>query len=277
MARRTGAGGIIALAVVLGVVTAFLLGSYLRKQAEKDKEHWQAVIVAVQDIPPRSKVTREMVGIEHFPKNLIAENVFTKPEDIVGRVTKDSIKAKEQIRGGDLLDQGQAATLAIKVHEGMRAVAIGGDEVRFVGTSVQPGDRVDIIATYLEPRTRQELTKMILQNVMVLAVNRGKVDADGKEGANSSMTLEVTPEQTELVTAAERSGTLRVSLRAVRDANVVDSPGVDSRDFAGTRQTGESTPMVEKTPVFIVPPSGSSRGRSEVTIIRGNEEKTIVR
>src|SRR5206468_12545568 len=82
------------------------------------------------------------------------------------------------------------------------------------GTSVQPGDRVDIIATYQDPRTRQELTKMILQNVMVLAVNRGKTDADGKEGANSSMTLEVTPEQTERVTAAARSGSLRASLRA---------------------------------------------------------------
>src|SRR5439155_17521609 len=159
--------------------------------------------------------------------------------------------------------------------DGMRAVAIGGDEIKFVGTSVQPGDRVDIIATYLDPRTRQELTKMILQNVMVLMVNRGKTDADGKEGANSSMTLEVTPEQTELLTAAERSGTLRVSLRAVRDAVVVDSRGVDSRDFAGSKHLADINPQPEKTPVFIVPPSSGSRARPEITIIRGNEEKTI--
>ena len=274
MARKSGAGGIIGLALFLGVITAFLLYSHLRKQTEKQKENWQPVVVAAQDVGPRTKLTREMMRLEHIPKELIAEGIFAKPEELEGRVTKDGIKAKEQIRGSSLLDPNQAPTLAIKVREGMRAIAIGASEIIAVGTSIQPGDRVDIIATYLDPRTRQEITKMILQNVLVLMVNRGKTDADGKEGANSSMTLEVTPEQTELLTAAERSGTLRVSLRAVRDADVVDSRGVDSRDFAGGRPYVEATPQPDKTPVFIMPPS-ATRTRTEITIIRGNEEKTI--
>lgn len=274
MARKSGAGGIIALALVLGVVTAVLLGHYLQKQSEQDKKNWQPVVVATQDIAARVKITRDMVRVEHYPKDLIAEGIFVKPEDVVDRMTKDAVRAKEQIRGSALLNVGQGPTLAIKVHEGMRAVAIGGDEVRFVGTSVQPEDRVDIIATYQDPRTHQELTKMILQNVMVLAVNRGKTDADGKEGANTSMTLEVTPEQTELVTAAERSGTLRVSLRAVHDPNVVESRGVDARDFAGGKANAETNSAPDRTPVIFIPAS-NARGRSEITIIRGNEEKTI--
>jgi pilus assembly protein CpaB len=276
MARKSGAGGIIALALVLGVVTAVLLGSYLRKQEQGKKEHWQQVVVAAQDIPARTKITRDMVRAEHFPKDLIAEHVFTKPEEVVDRITKDAVKSKEQIRANTLLEPGQSVTLALKVREGMRAVAIGGDEVRFVGTSVQPGDRVDIIATYQDPRTRQELTKMILQNVMVLAVNRGKTDADGKEGANSSMTLEVTPEQSELVTAAERSGTLRVSLRSVRDSNVVDTGGVDARDFAGAKRPPETTAQADRTAIIFVPPSSGGRAaRPEITIIKGSEEKTV--
>jgi len=52
-------------------------------------------------------------------------------------------------------------------------VTIAVDEIKAGGTACQPGDRVDIIASYQEPRTRRELTKMILQNVLVLWVDRG--------------------------------------------------------------------------------------------------------
>ena len=93
-----------------GVVTAVLLGSYLRKQAEKEKQNWQPVVIAAQDIPARGKITREMVRVEHFPKDLIAENIFVKPEDVENRITKDAIKAKEQIRGSELLGPGEAST-----------------------------------------------------------------------------------------------------------------------------------------------------------------------
>ncbi len=278
MARKPGAGGVIVLALVFGVITAVLLGSYLRKQAEKDKENWQPVVIAAQNIAPRTKITREMVRVEHYPKELIAEGVFVKPEDVETHMTKDAIKAKDQIRKSALLGEGEAMTLAIKVSPGMRAIAIGGGEVQFVGTQIQPGDRVDILATYQDSRTRLELTRMILQNVGVLAVNRGKTDADGKDGANSSMTIEVTPEQTELITAAERSGSLRVSLRSVRDADIVSSPGVGARDLSGGGPVGPETgtQQPDKTPVFIVPPpSTGSRPRPEITIIRGLDEKTV--
>src|SRR5712671_4145419 len=194
MARKSGAGGIIVLALVLGVATAIMLGSYLRKQANQEKANWQPVVVAAQDIPGRTKITREMIRVEHFPKDLIAENVFVKPEDVENRLTKDAIRAKEQIRAGAILAEGATPTMAYKVHDGMRAIAISIDEVRGVGTSVQPGDHVDIIATFQDGRTRQVITKMILQNVLVLFVDRAKTETDGKSGASSSISLEVKSE-----------------------------------------------------------------------------------
>ena len=97
----------------------------------------------------------------------------------------------------------------------MRGVTIGGDEVRFVGGSVQVGDHVDIIATYFDPRTKQDVTRMIMQHVGVLMTNRG--DDPNAKGALSSMTLSVRPEETELLKAAERSGTMSVTLRALHD------------------------------------------------------------
>jgi pilus assembly protein CpaB len=276
MAKKSGAGGIIVAALLLGIITAVMLGSYLRSQAEKEKKNWQPVVVAAQDIPPRTKITRDMIRIEHFPKELIAEGIFTKPEDVVDRLTKEAIKPKEQIRNGSVLGQGEAFTMAYKVHEGMRAVAISVDEVRGVGTAVQPGDHVDIIATFQDQRTRQVTTKMILQNVLVLFVDKGKTDADGKQGATSSVTLEVRPEQTELVKAAERSGTLNVTLRPIQDAAIIPSPGVTERELGGGQPLAEQSPLQpEKTSVIIMPPTVATRQKPEITLIRGTEERTI--
>ena len=158
----------------------------------------------------------------------------------------------------------------------MRAVSIAVDEIKAGGTACQPGDRVDIIASYLEPRTRRELTKMILQNVLVLWVDRGRADANGQGGgASTSMTLEVKPEQTELVKAAERSGTLSVTLRPPSSNEIVPSTGVTAGDLTGGQGFSDQTNVSDRTPIFIVPPANASRQKQELTIIRGSEERTV--
>jgi len=275
MARRSGAGGIIAAALLLGVITAVMLGSWLRNKEQGVKANWLPVVVAAQEIPARTKITREMVRIDHFPKELIAENIFTKPEEVENRITKETIKPKEQIRKGDILGLGESATLALRVAPGMRAVAISVDEVRGVGTAVQPGDHVDIIASFQDLRNKQITTKMILQNVLVLFVDKGKTDADGKQGATSSVTLQVKPEQTELVKAAERSGTLNVTLRPVQDAAIIPSEGVTERELGGGQPLTETTTQTDRTPVMIIPPSATTRQKPEITLIRGTAEQTV--
>jgi Flp pilus assembly protein RcpC/CpaB len=112
---------------------------------------------------------------------------------------------------------GQASKNALKIPEGMRAVAISRNSIP-VGASVKPGDRVDLLATYVDPRTRQEVTKMIMQNVLVLAVDK-------------SVTLGTTPEQVELVAAADRAGALRISPRAAGDQQIPSGQAIFRRNF----------------------------------------------
>jgi pilus assembly protein CpaB len=233
-------------------------------------------VIALVEIKPRTKITRDMIRLEQYPKELIAENAKTKVEEVENRMTQRGIAAKEQIRSSDIIAEGQAPTLAFKIPDGMRAIAIGAGEVMAVGTMVQPGDHVDILATYHDPRTRQEITRMILQNVLVLAVNRGQTDTQGqagKEGANSSMTLAVTPEQGELLAAADRAGALRIQLRSVRDEKIIVSEGVTSRDFAGGKlpEEGTTTSGDQRTPVNIMLPPPNPR-RNEITVYKGSAE-----
>jgi len=283
MARKPGASGIILLAVVLGIVTAVLIWKYMRGQEQLNRANWVPVVVAAIDIKPRTKITREMVRFEKFPSELVAETSLRRIEDAVDRTTQTDIATKDQVRSTSLLAPGQNFGLALKVPEGMRAVAIAGDEVRFVGTSVQPGDHVDIIATYFDPRTKQDVTKVILQNLLVLAVNRGDTEAGSKGGgAQSSMTLAVKPEQTELLKAAERSGTMSVTLRSHKDKDILQLTGVTPRDLAaGTGQGGESA-MVEtndtgSTPIIFVNPQGRPPPKeTEIKVYRGTSESSTI-
>jgi pilus assembly protein CpaB len=272
MAKKPGAGGIILTAVVLGLIAAYMIWNLERQREKQSRENWTPVVVAREDIAPRTKVTSEMVTLIAYPKELITSGAILDVKEVEGHVIMVHLKAKEQIRSADLLAEGQNAGISYDIPEGMRAIAIGADEIKAVGTSVKPGDRVDILATYSEPNTHQETTQMILQNILVLAVNKGETETQGKGGANSSMTLAVKPEEAELLTAADRAGALRVMLRSPSDKTVVSSSGITTRELGGSKTFDYATraPDAQKaTPIIIN--SQKNRQGSEIMIWRGTQ------
>jgi pilus assembly protein CpaB len=275
MAKKSGAGGIILAAVVAAMVAVYLVWNMWRQQELQSEKHWTEVVAALQDIPAKTKITREMVTLTRYPKELIIDGAIRNPKEVDGRTTVVRIKAKEQIRTTDLLGEGQTPGLSWDIPPGMRAIAIGAGEVMAVGSTVKPGDRIDILATYTDPVAHQETTQMILQNVLVLAVNKGETDQQGKNGANSSMTLAVKPEEAELITAADRAGALRVALRGPNSKDVITTQGVGTRDFLGPNTLKFSTTppdMSRSTPIIISPPRNQ---RPELVIIRGVQEITV--
>jgi pilus assembly protein CpaB len=275
MAKKSGAGGIILAAVVAAMVAVYLVWNMWRQQELQSEKHWTEVVAALQDIPARTKITREMVTLIRYPKELVIEGAIKNPKEVDGRTTFVRIKAKEQIRASDLLGEGQNGGLSVDIPPGMRAIAIGAGEVMAVGSTVKPGDRIDVLATYTDPVAHQETTQMILQNVLVLAVNQGETDQQGKTGAKSSMTLAVKPEEAELLTAADRAGALRVALRGVNEKAVITTQGVGTRDFLGNNTLKFSTSppdQMKATPIIISPPRNQ---RPEVTIVRGIQETTV--
>jgi pilus assembly protein CpaB len=274
MANKPGPGVIILLAVILGVVTAVLAYKWASDLKQKSEENWQPVVVAVVDIKPRTTVTREMIQLTRYPQDTIAPEALTDIKQVEGRITLGKIKAKEQIRQSDLVQKGQSPSLAFTIPAGKRAIAIGAGEVMAAGGTVKPGDHVDVLATYTDPVSKLETTQMILQNVPVLAINEGETDAQGVKGAKSSMTLAVSPEEAELITAADRAGVLRVALRPVEDQTIVPSPGTRIKDLRIGGQSIE-VPLTEQRPIpQFAPPSREER-RAEIKIIRGTQEQVV--
>src|SRR5271170_6767004 len=148
MAKKSGAGGIILAAVVAALVAVYFIWNMWRQQELESEKHWTEVVAALQDIPARTKITREMVTLTRYPKELVIDGAIRNPKEVDGHTTLVRIKSKEQIRASDLLGEGQVPGIAWDIPPGMRAIAIGAGEVMAVGSTVKPGDRIDILATY---------------------------------------------------------------------------------------------------------------------------------
>jgi pilus assembly protein CpaB len=94
------------------------------------------------------------------------------------------------------------------------------------GGFILPNDRVDVIQTVSQQTTpdtpAETVSRTILTNVKVLAIDQTVEEQDGEAVVvGKTATLELDPAQAELITAAETSGTLSLSLRSVEDTDEV--------------------------------------------------------
>jgi Flp pilus assembly protein CpaB len=136
------------------------------------------------------------------------------------------------------------------IKPGMRAVAVKGDKVIGISGFIQPGNRVDVLVTMKDPTTKNEITKMVLSNVLVLATGTEIEDSrDGKPRPVDVYTLEVDPEQAERLGLAAAEGKLQFALRNMTDQETVltkgrhgrpdpSFPERDGRDPAATHGKG---------------------------------------
>jgi Flp pilus assembly protein CpaB len=107
---------------------------------------------------------------------------------------------------------------------GMRAVSIPVDRVKDVSGLVQPGDRVDVIAIP-PPRGNggaPPRAATIFRGIRVLAVGNALENPSAtpspEEQTAVTVTLEVTPNQADLLAWADQNATLRLALRSPRES-----------------------------------------------------------
>jgi pilus assembly protein CpaB len=109
----------------------------------------------------------------------------------------------------------------------MRALAVKVNAASTAGGFILPNDRVDVILISSKGN-RDTQSETILSNVRVLAVDQ-TVEGDGSDQkpvmvAQDTVTLELNPSQAELITQAQQSGTIFLSLRSIEDTAVEAEP-----------------------------------------------------
>jgi pilus assembly protein CpaB len=219
------------------------------------------VVVAAVEIAEGTTVTMEMLSQRSVPDQFVTSSVV-KPESsnfIVNQKAVVSLQAGEPVLWSQFDTTRAAERLSTKVQKKWRAITITAAQNASVGGWVRPNDRVDIIGTFKEPRSGEQVAITLMQNVVVLAT--GKITGttnvnlipDGQR-AYGNVSLMVMPEEAEMLVLAQELGALTMSLRTEDDADAFEDRG---RTTIQTLLSGERIKEV-----------GVKR-MSSVTVIRG--------
>jgi len=213
-----------AVALLLGLITSFLVFSWL--QNEKNRlmaapipfSKNVPVLVSNADLSWGTKLTPEMMQLQEFPPGAIPEGHFTSLEAIKDRVLLIDLKRSELLLESKLAPLGTTSGGVAAVTDiNKRAMSVKVDDVIGVAGFIKPGDRVDVMVT-IEPEGGKQanmMSKMILENVKVLATGT-QMERKGKDEEPKPVqviTVEVDVEEAEKLALASTQGRLRLALR----------------------------------------------------------------
>ena len=244
-------------------VAAFLVGwSGLQKQRADARAGWNLtpVVVASVDVSEGTALTLEMVSQRSVPEQFVTASVV-RPDSssyVIGQKVMVALQAGDPLLWSHFENTRASERLTRKVSTQMRAMTIDAKTTAAVGGWVRPNDHIDVIGTFKDPDSAQQVALTLLQNVVVLATGRitGTTNQNllpDSERTYSNVTLLVVPEEAEILTLAQELGSLTLSLRNDEDTSTTTNRAPTS---VRTLFDGEKRRVWEDV-------------RKKVTIIRG--------
>lgn len=227
---------ILIIAILIGLLTVLGLSFYINgiENAEKKKDAYSQVVVAVNTIPANVKITADMVKVKSIPTESINTEAITSVDKIIGGISKTEMVKDEQILSSRVVVDARQATLAYRVPQNMRAIAIPTSEVSGVAGFINVGDKIDILATYNKNDINTVSTTYTqLQNIEVVAVGNAKLSAeDSQKALPASITVLVKPAQAEVLVYAISNGNLSFTLRNPADSGKANLNFYNSTNFS---------------------------------------------
>jgi pilus assembly protein CpaB len=202
------------------------------------------VVVATEKLELGMRITEGGVRIASWPKAMVLEGSFSDPKEVVGRGVLVAMLPNEPILNSKLAPTEAGAGLTSVIPQGMRAVSVKVDDVIGVAGFVLPGTRVDVIVTGTPTPEEEVTSKMILENVQVLAAGQNvQQDVDGKPQKVQVVTLLVSPEQAQELALAAVEQRIQLALRNPLDTEKKDPIAVQRTAlFRGSRSVPPPTP-----------------------------------
>lgn len=258
---------LVALSLVLGILAAWMAGNWIERASQVEEQPMASVIAADLPIPFGTKVESRHLKVLEMPEEYVPPGSFSSVDQVIDRVTVQPIVAGEILMQARFVDHDDGSTLAAMVAKTMRAVTVRVDDVIGVAGFLLPGNKVDVLASRREAN-RRATAETILRDVKVLAVDQTAAADNSEPVIVRAVTLEVSPEQAEILVKSREEGSIQLTLRNPLD----DEPVV----------AHETPPpvVVEPAPAPAPRPAVQPRPRprsSTVTVIRGtnvSESKT---
>jgi pilus assembly protein CpaB len=214
------------VAIVLGLIAVLLANTYLsgrERQLASNQSNQGMVRVAVAALPLAygNEITPDKVKFVAYPAASLPPGSYRTIAELLPegkkRVALRPIQVNQPLLAADLSGEGQGASIAALLPDGMRAATIRINDVSGVAGFVKPNDTVDVLITRqpigIDGSAGNQVTDVLLQNVRVIAMGQQAVGADGKPSPTNSTTLEVTPLDAQKLVLGQHLGQLSLSLR----------------------------------------------------------------
>jgi pilus assembly protein CpaB len=242
---------VLLIALSAGSMAAYLVSRSDSKppQAAEPVAQLQTVdvLVAKVDIGLGQTVAPENMQWQTWPTATASNNFIRRNErpdattQIAGSIARAPFIAGEPIREQKLVKANGSGFMAAILPTGMRAVSTEISPETGAGGFILPNDRVDVLLSKHEKNPDRAgssdlvSSEIILTNIRVLAIDQAPKEKDGQNAVvGKTVTLELKPEQAEMLARARQSGTLSLALRSLVDLNVADN---NTEDRASRRDS----------------------------------------
>jgi pilus assembly protein CpaB len=211
-------------------IAAWLTYGYLQKEMSSVKAGQpQKIAVAASDIPIGTTITAAQVKVASWPKDSIPPGSAQSADAVVTRVAIRTIARGDAITEQKLKPKSGSAGsgfMTYVVPQGHRAVTVAVNEVAGVAGFLTPNDRVDVIVTTPLPNNDKEnISKIILENVPILATGQVTDQKEGKPVVVPTVTLDLQPVDAEKLVLSATKGSLQLLLRNIADSSHTDTKG----------------------------------------------------
>lgn len=185
------------------------------------------VLVAKTEISLGQIVSPENFRWQEWPQASVGPSYIQRNgrpnaiAEVAGAVARSPLGPGDPITPHKLVKAGDGGVLAAILPAGMRAISTRIKEETGVGKLILPNDHVDVILT-VRKRGRsggdEHVSDTLFRNIRVLAIGQMIEVKEGKKLAEgNTVTLELTPLQTEELAAANAKGEISLALRSIAD------------------------------------------------------------
>jgi len=269
------------LAAMLASVMVYSALKRREAEVQNAMSHNVEVVVAAMDLPLGTKIEVGEVKTARWSADSLPEGSYTDPKQVIGSYVKNSLVANEPIVQAKLFTGDKTAgVMPLLIPFGMRAVSVPVDEVSDVAGFVLPHTRVDVLVATAEGSGGggdKAFSKVILQNVEVLAVAQEVEQKKDEPEIVKVVTLLVTPQESERLALASHSGTLRLAMRNYNDNKIVLTSGSDVAQMLRAYSLAPDVPVMAVQPaprhIAAAPPR---RKAVEIEILRNGKSSESV-
>ena len=216
-----------AVAAAVALVSVSVAAVWLQK---KDEKSTIKVVVATRDLQIGTRLQPSMLETVSWPVSAPIKSPLNSTNQAYDRVINMPVLKGEPILETKLAALGQQGGLSSVLKDGKRAVTVKVNEIVGVAGFALPGNYVDVMAN-IPDKDNNPVSKIVLERIQVLAVAQDVASNENKPRVVSAVTLEVTPQEAEIIDLARSVGALSLVLRSQIDAASVETIGSRKADL----------------------------------------------